>query len=135
MTKNTEECIYYHRMCASGCTKVACRSKFPETQPLIMDSMKVTCQHKEHVDCERYKEGLVFQQARRDAKKGCLFLTNNECGHPERFRCNGATPPFIVEKDNFLDSCFGADFKACPNYAAGMAFREEVQRVKADSQD
>lgn len=128
MTDKKETCRFYHRMCVSGCDKVACRAFFPEKQPLIMEGMKATCQQKFHKDCDRYKEGLVYHQARKDAHKGCPFLADKVCIRPNTFWCHGAIPPFEVKKDNFLDSCQDNDWRNCPHYSTGMAFAEEARK-------
>lgn len=131
MKDKSNYCLYHHPTCNAGCTKVQCRGFFPLRAPIIMESQLAQCESLEHRECEQFKSGNVFQEERRAAHKGCEFLSNAECGHPERFRCNGSVPPFIIEKDNFLSACFESGFKECPNYKTGVKFREESNRIKS----
>ena len=124
-------CEYYHPSCAVGCSKVQCRARFPEKAPIIMDSQKTICKSDEHLECLIRLDGLEYHADRIRNHKGCPFVSNSTCGHPNDWRCNGFVPPFKIEGANleFLQACFGNEYKNCPNYVIGIRFREEANRI------
>ncbi len=126
-------CPFWHPTCQAGCTKVQCRAHHPVKSPIIMESQKSICKSDEYHECMTYMDGVEFQERRRKEHKGCPFLTNRECGHPDRYRCDGAVPPFKIEGGNLklLDSCLNEDYTECPNYKTGIAFRETWKKVKS----
>jgi len=98
-----------------------------------MEDQKKICQSIEHLDCERYKDGVAYHEARKLSKTGCPFLGDHYCGRPNLKYCKGAIPPFPIEGDNlkYLEACHGKDYAECPNYQAGVAFAAEANRKAA----
>ena len=131
MNENKGECPFYRRNCPTGCKKADCRGFFPGKTLVIMESQKKVCESLEYLDCEQYKAALIWREDRRLSRKGCPFLSDKICGHPKDVWCKGNTPPFKIEADNFIESCYGNNFAECPNYATGIAFQEEAKRIKA----
>ena len=130
-------CEYYHPSCAVGCSKVQCRARFPEKAPIIMDSQKPICKSDEHLECLIRMDGLEYHAERIRNRKGCPFLTNNQCGKPNNWWCHGHIPPFLINDEKvpnnknieLLQACFGNEYKNCPNYVIGVRFREEANRI------
>lgn len=138
MSEKTE-CPFCHPLCTKGCPKMLCRSMFPKSQPVIMEETLKMCKSVEFKECERYIEGLSFQEERRKSHIGCPFLTNNLCGHPEVWRCDGGKIPFFL-KGTLMGKTYEADIEVCkgdlwgecPNYMEGIALRKEVEKIHAD---
>lgn len=130
MTKKGEECPYYHRNCPSGCQKVDCRASFPKEVKVIMESQKSICLSAEYHDCQRFIDGNKYRADKELNRVGCTFLHEKICGKPGAVYCGGHVPPFEIKKDNNLQSCYGNDFKDCPNYVMGVAFAEEANRKR-----
>jgi len=127
-----KKCSFYKPACAAGCTKSYCMAFFPSKSPLVMEAQKQICLSDEHFECLVRAEGMEYQAKRAKEHKGCPFLTNRLCGHPNQYRCDGHTPPFKIEGDNLplLNACLNSDYTQCPNYQAGVKFRELANRVK-----
>lgn len=131
MNEKETVCEYYHPSCASGCSKVQCRARFPEKAPILMESQKAICKSDEHLECLIRLDGLEYHAKRVREKRGCPFLTNSQCGHPNDWRCDGWVPPFKIDGANLelLQACFGNEFPECPNYQVGVKFRVEANRI------
>lgn len=125
------KCTFFKKACASGCEKAYCKAFFPEKSPLVMEDQKKICLSDDHKECLRYTDGLEFHAERIRNRKGCPFLSNSQCGHPDIWRCNGFVPPFVIDGKNLelLQACFGNEFSDCPNYIIGVKFREEANRI------
>ena len=130
-------CEYYHPSCATGCNKAHCRARFPEKSPIIMENQKTICKSDEHKECLIRLDGLEYHAERIRNRKGCPFITNSTCGHPNDWRCDGAIPPFKIEGANLelLAACFGSDYPECPNYKMGVAFRIEANRIGREREE
>lgn len=126
-------CPFYHPLCRHGCTKADCRSRFPERAPLIMEDQKAICQSAEHLDCERYKDGVAYREEKQLSRVGCPFLHDKICGKPGVIMCTGNVPPFPIEGDNlkFVEACYSKDYASCPSYQMGVAFAAEAKRKAA----
>jgi len=125
------QCEYLVKKCRSGCDNYVCRALFPEKQPLVMKTQLEVCKSDGfEVECPRFDEGNEYQRLKKLMKVGCPFLSNTVCGRPSEFWCKGRTPPFKIESGEKAEVCLKADFKECPYYQDGLAFREEWRRVK-----
>ncbi len=110
-----------------------CRAFFPQKSPIIMEGQKAICQSDEHHECLIRADGIEYQEERIRNHKGCPFLSNSQCGHPEIFRCNGFVPPFVIDGKNLelIDACLNSNYNECPNFKIGVKFREESNRINS----
>lgn len=91
------------------------------------------CKSPEHeVDCEQYKAGKAFQIERKASRKGCPFLENKVCGHPNTWFCAGGDVKWLLKgtymdktADNDITGCKGNEYAECPNFKRGMEVRLE----------
>jgi len=130
-------CTFYHPACNAGCTKAYCRAFFPIKSPVIMENQKSICKSDEHLECLIRLDGLEYHTDRIKNRKGCPFVTNSTCGHPNDWRCDGAIPPFKIEGANLelLSNCFGNEYPTCPNYVIGVKFRAEANRIVREREE
>lgn len=101
-----------------------------------MEDTVPMCKSSEHLECERYVEGIAFQEQRKKSHQGCTFLRNDLCGHPDVWVCKGSRVAFILKGklmgktyDSDITPCKGSEWGECPNYVEGIALRKEVQKM------
>jgi len=143
-------CPYYHKLCKSGCDKHVCRAFFPERQPHVMKDMEPICESENYAEeCQNYAAGTVFKAERRakQLNEHCRFASNSVCGKPDEWWCKGGVVPFklypvkdeqgelVYSKEQLKETCWSGDntiYEECPRHKEGLAFREEVARLKME---
>lgn len=137
MSQKDTDCMFLHPACKAGCTKYLCRSHYPKSQPVVQEGTLPLCKGMDHADCERYKDGLEFQEERRKAKKGCQFLSNSICGNPDVWHCKGGNYPALLKgkymngEANFdISPCQDTDGKECPRHQEGLRLQQFVRDNK-----
>jgi len=115
-------------------------------------------------ECPQHAAGTEFKAERRrkHLENHCPFASNTVCGRPYEWWCKGGQIPFMLtlyetvegkprtpkrdkngeiiytrSPDDIKDTCLSGDktiYMKCPHYIAGMKFREDYKRIKAEKQ-